>query len=448
MELKPGALLQDGKYEIRNTLGSGGFCVTYLAEYHMLNKLVCIKEFFPREYYNRDDNAHSISLGSQGSAQLMDVYRNKFIKEARTIARLQHNNVISIYDVFEENNTAYFVMEYVEGDTLAGIVKQQGPMDADTAKDIIFSVANALSYIHSNNLLHLDVKPANIMVRRSDNHVVLIDFGLAKQYDGDGNQTTTTPMGISQGYTPPEQYEVGASATFTPATDIYALGATLYHISTGKVPPSSSAIMDGCLPDLVQNLEPDIQRAILSAMQPSRRNRPDSIKTFLSLFDTNAVTTPVQSAAPVQPATPVQHIHHEVVYVKQQNVQPQPQVIYVHQTVEKKKKKREPIPDCLRPTSGLVVAIFAMVLCTLPFGLVALIRAVKVNKYWEAGMRHEAVDLARSAKRWAIWGIILGGIFWIVSISISDIFDSSYGDDYYYEDYYDYDYDDDYDYYY
>lgn len=133
---------------------------------------------------------------------------------------------------------------------------------------------------------------------------------------------------------------------------------------------------------------------------------------------------------------------------QQQNVQQQPQVIYVHQTVENK-KMREPIPDCLRPSSGLVAAIFAMVLCTLPFGLVALLRAVKVNKYWEAGMRHEAVDLARSAKRWAIWGIILGGLFWIVSISISDIFDSSYGDDYYYEDYYDYDYDDDdYDYYY
>lgn len=423
MELKPGTLLQDGKYEIRSTLGSGGFCVTYLAEHNMLKKLVCIKEFFPREYYNRDESTCSISLGSQGSAQLMDVYRSKFIKEARTIARLQHNNVISIYDVFEENNTAYFVMEYIEGDSLAGIVKNQGPMDAETAKDVIFSVADALAYIHNNNLLHLDVKPANVMVRRSDNHVVLIDFGLSKQYDSEGNQTTTTPMGISQGYTPPEQYEVGAGVTFTPATDIYALGATLYYISTGKVPPSSSAIMDGCLPGLVQNLAPDIQRAILSSMQPSRRNRTESIKAFMSLFETNVATPsvqPVQNAAPVQqPVPPVQHIHHEVVYVKQEN--------------DKSNANQSKRPEYMRPSSGLALSIVAMVLCTLPFGLVALLRSIKVDKYWDAGLYSEAEEYATSARRWALAGIIIGGVCMFVLLMFDAILEEMlFYDDYYY----------------
>lgn len=410
MELKPGTVLQGGKYEIRNTLGSGGFGITYLAEHHMLNKLVCIKEFFPRDYYNRDDNSCSISLGSQGSAKLMDIYRNKFIKEARTIARLQHNNVISIHDVFEENNTAYYVMEYIEGDTLAGLVKRQGPMDADTAKDFIFNVAGALSYIHSNNLLHLDVKPANVMVRKSDNRVVLIDFGLAKQYDSEGNQTSTTPIGISQGYAPPEQYEDGAGATFTPATDVYALGATLYYISTGKVPPSTSAVMDGSLPGLVQNLAPDIQRAILSSMQPSRRNRTDSIKAFMSLFDANTIIHPVKPVQPVQPVRPVQPV---------QPVQP-----------ERKKG---------HPSNGLAIAIVAMAMCTLPFGLVALLRALKVNKFWEAGLYREAEEYAASAKRWATWGIIIAAVCYIIYFIImaSDIFYSDpYYDDYYYDDYY------------
>lgn len=423
MELKPGTLLQDGKYEIRSTLGNGGFCVTYLAEHNMLNKLVCIKEFFPREYYNRDENTCSISLGSQGSAQLMDVYRSKFIKEARTIARLQHNNVISIYDVFEENNTAYFVMEYIEGDSLAGIVKNQGPMDAETAKDVIFSVADALAYIHNNNLLHLDVKPANVMVRRSDNHVVLIDFGLSKQYDSEGNQTTTTPMGISQGYTPPEQYEVGAGVTFTPATDIYALGATLYYISTGKVPPSTSTVMDGSLPGLVQNLAPDIQRAILSSMQPSRRNRTDSIKAFMSLFETNVATPsvqPIQNAAPVQqPVPPVQHIHHEVVYVKQEN--------------DKSNANQSKRPEYMRPSSGLALSIVAMVLCTLPFGLVALLRSIKVDKYWDAGLYSEAEEYATSARRWALAGIIIGGVCMFVLLMFDAILEEMlFYDDYYY----------------
>ena len=144
MELKPGTILQDEKYVIRNTLGAGGFGITYLAEHPMLNKLVCIKEFFPRENYNRDNNSRTISLGSQGSARMMEAYRNKFIKEARTIARLQHPNVISIHDVFEENNTAYYVMEYIEGDTLSGIVKRFGAMDVATALVFFFNVASAL----------------------------------------------------------------------------------------------------------------------------------------------------------------------------------------------------------------------------------------------------------------------------------------------------------------
>ena len=472
MELKSGTVLQDGKYEIRKTLGSGGFGITYLGVHHMLNKMVCIKEFFPREYYNRDDNSRSISLGSQGSAQLMNVYRSKFIKEARTIARLQHNNVITIYDVFEENNTAYYVMEYIEGDSLSGIIKRNGPMGAEKAKEYIYSVADALAYVHNNNLLHLDVKPANIMVRSADNHVVLIDFGLAKQYDTDGNQTSTTPIGISPGYAPPEQYEEGAGATFSPATDIYSLGATLYYITTGKVPPSTSAVMDGGLPDLVKDLSPELQCVIISAMQPARRNRPDSIHAFLALFEadtlmrpksasfvpptdtattaTTSATTPIQNPvsapsnvppqapaypqAPGYPQAPMPGYPQGVMPGYPQPGYPQypqapmpgypqapmpgypqaPQPVVEQPKREKRVKGNEPEPkrpDFMKPSSGLVLAIITTIMCCLPMGLMGILRASKVDRLWAAGCYKEAERYASSAKRWTIAGIVIGFVF-------------------------------------
>lgn len=472
MELKSGTVLQDGKYEIRKTLGSGGFGITYLGVHHMLNKMVCIKEFFPREYYNRDDNSRSISLGSQGSAQLMNVYRSKFIKEARTIARLQHNNVITIYDVFEENNTAYYVMEYIEGDSLSGIIKRNGPMGAEKAKEYIYSVADALAYVHNNNLLHLDVKPANVMVRSADNHVVLIDFGLAKQYDTEGNQTSTTPIGISPGYAPPEQYEEGAGATFSPATDIYSLGATLYYITTGKVPPSTSAVMDGCLPDLVKDLSPELQCVIISAMQPARRNRPDSIQAFLALFEADTLMGP-QSACFVPPtdttaaattaaATPMQNpvsapsnLPPQTPAYPQASGYPQapmpgypqgvmpgypqpgypqypqapmpgypqapmpgypqaPQPVVEQPKREKRVKGNEPEPkrpDFMKPSSGLVLAIITTIMCCLPMGLMGILRASKVDRLWAAGCYKEAERYASSAKRWTIAGMVIGFIF-------------------------------------
>lgn len=414
MELKPGTLLQGGRYEIRNTLGSGGFGITYLAEHHMLNKLVCIKEFFPREYYNRDSNSRSISLGSQGSARLMEAYRNKFIKEARTIARLQHPNVIAIHDVFEENNTAYYVMEYIEGDTLSGIVRRRGAMDVFTAKEYILKVASALDYIHSNNLLHLDIKPANIMVRRADNHVVLIDFGLSKQYDEQGNQTSTTPVGISPGYAPPEQYEQGAASSFSPATDIYALGATLYFLTTGKVPPSASVVMDGGLDELVHHLPMEVRNAIITSMEPSRRRRPVSIKAFLSLFEeeTMIVGHPVE-VMPVQPEEVFVQPHPALVNEPPRQPQYTPKPAPQQPTPQP-----ESVPEYIKPSSGLGWAIVTMLLCCFPIGIVSVVQASKVNDLWIAGKYEEAIEKAESAKKWTVATVVCGIVLYLYWIGV------------------------------
>lgn len=320
MTLKQGSQLQSGKYEIRSVLGQGGFGITYLAEHTMMRKMVCIKEFFPKEYYNRDDDSQHVSLGSNGSAELMEAYRKKFMKEARTIARLEHPNVIAIYDVFEENGTAYYVMEYIEGESLQNVIERQGGLNENIAKQLIRSVCEALRYIHGLNLLHLDIKPANIMLRKADSRITLIDFGLAKQYDSDGKQTSSTPVGISHGYAPIEQYEADGSSSFTPATDIYALGATLYSLVTGKRAPKASYVMEEGMDSLTEHLSPEIKRTIRGAMQHKRKARPQSIDAFIRLLETSdvGVTTPIvpkptpqkpepptPDVPPTVPATPV-----------------------------------------------------------------------------------------------------------------------------------------------
>ena len=168
MKLKPGTLLQGGRYRIIDSLGQGGFGITYRAEQVMAHRTVCIKEFFPKQYYNRNSDSSEISLGSKSNAETMSRFKQKFIKEAQTIASLDHDNIIHIYDVFEENNTAYYVMEYIEGMSLDVMVKKFCALGVPQAKKYINEIASALNYIHGLKINHLDIKPSNIMIRVKD----------------------------------------------------------------------------------------------------------------------------------------------------------------------------------------------------------------------------------------------------------------------------------------
>ncbi len=285
MELKSGTLLQGGKYRIMESIGRGGFGITYLAEQVMAERKVCIKEFFPEEYYNRDANGCSISLGSQGSAKIMETFKAKFIKEAKTIAKFDHTNIIHIHDVFEENGTAYYVMEYVEGESLSAVVKRRGALGEAAAVGYIRQVADALSYIHEQRIMHLDVKPGNVMLRSRDDRAILIDFGLSKHYDADsGEATSTSPVGVSHGFAPMEQYKSGGVKEFSPATDIYSLGATLYYLVTGLVPPEAADVSDDGLPALPAHLSQGVRTAIERSMADKRKARPQDIAEFLALL--------------------------------------------------------------------------------------------------------------------------------------------------------------------
>ena len=284
MQLSKGTLLRNGKYRIENVLGQGGFGITYLARQEILEREVCIKEFFMRDFCNRSETNSSVTLGTTANKELMERYLNKFIKEARTIAALEHPNIIHIHDIFKENDTAYYVMDYIEGESLAEMVKRRGPLPEEEAVAYIRSIADALKYVHERSINHLDVKPGNIMVRRADSRVFLLDFGLSKQYDTTGNQTSSTPLGISHGFAPIEQYSPEGIKEFSPQTDIYSLGATLYYLITGATPPPASELFASELEGFPSTISASVKEAVGQAMKPQKKERPQSVNDFLKLL--------------------------------------------------------------------------------------------------------------------------------------------------------------------
>ena len=269
--LQPNTTLQGGKYRIERVLGQGGFGITYLAEQEMLGRKVAVKEFFMRECCDRA--------------------ANKFISEAQTIAKFHHPNIINIYDVFLENNTAYYVMEYIDGQSLEDVIRLKGSLPEDKAIDYICQIGAAVDNMHKQKINHLDIKPSNIMLRRSQDEVVLIDFGISKLYDNTGNELTTTLVGISEGYAPLEQYQRGALKKFCAQTDIYALGATLYKLVTGKTPPSIHLILSRGL-QLPSNISPNTRMAITEAMQVTVGKRTKDAKSFIAQLSLNQQSRP------------------------------------------------------------------------------------------------------------------------------------------------------------
>jgi len=284
MTLPVDTLLQGGKYRIVRFISSGGFGCTYEAIHVNLGERVAIKEFFVKDFCNRDETTAHITVGTVSKRALVDKLRRKFVDEAKALYKLKHNGIVRVSDVFEENGTAYYVMDYVDGLSLGEIVKQQGAMSEQRALHYIRQVAEALQYVHDHNRLHLDIKPGNIMVDSSDN-AVLIDFGASKQYDEEAGENTSTLMGKTPGYAPVEQ--MGNDVVrFLPATDIYALGATLYKLLTGITPLSANMLAGGDrLDPLPAAVSPSTRRAIAAAMQLRKVDRPQTIGEFIALLD-------------------------------------------------------------------------------------------------------------------------------------------------------------------
>lgn len=314
-ELRPGAMLRHNTYRIERMLGQGGFGITYLAYDLNLDRKVAIKEFFPKDFCARQGDTSHVTTATQSAHDVFERYKVKFLKEARNIAKFDHPGIIKIHAAFEENDTAYYVMDFIDGVSLSDMVEQYGPMSPEEAVGYIRGVAEALEYVHSRRINHLDIKPANIMVRRVDCRPVLIDFGLAKQYDKDGHQTSTTPTGLSHGYAPIEQYTVGGVQQFSPQTDLYSLAATLFFLISGQVPPQASVLVEQGLlfPDRIPM---SMRIPLATAMSSARGQRQPSVKAFIKdltmtpkddstqILDA-VVVEPSPTPAPVPPVVPV-----------------------------------------------------------------------------------------------------------------------------------------------
>ena len=285
MHLKNNTLLQGGKYKIVRFIASGGFGCTYEAHHTLLDERVALKEFFVSDFCNRDERTGQVSVGTQSKVALYDKLKKKFMDEARALYKMKHPGIVRVIDVFEENGTAYYAMEYIDGQSLSDVVNKRGKLPEAEAVGYIRQVAEALKYVHNLNRLHLDIKPGNIMLGR-EGKAILIDFGASKHYDEETGENTSTLLAINtKGYAPVEQVNQSFKS-FSPATDIYALGATLYKLLTGITPPSSTMLVseDASLEPLPSSISPATRKAVESAMQLLRKNRPQTVEAWMDML--------------------------------------------------------------------------------------------------------------------------------------------------------------------
>ena len=240
-------------YCIEKVLGQGSFGITYLARVKLAGALgelqsevrVAVKEFFMRDVNGRS-GTHVLT---GGGSDLYHKYRKDFIREAENLSKLKHPHIVKVLEAFEDNNTAYFSMEYIEGGNLNEYIQSSDGLSEREALESILQISEALSFMHMNKMLHLDLKPLNIM-RRKDGELVLIDFGLSRQFASNGELESSTRLGCgTPGYAALEQYNYKKTDGFAPTLDIYALGAILFKMLAANTPPDASTVFNEGFPE-------------------------------------------------------------------------------------------------------------------------------------------------------------------------------------------------------
>ena len=277
-ELKEGERLVDGRYQILRVIGRGGFGITYEVGDRRLQRRVAMKELFPESAVR---TGSMVLTPPQGRAAFRAA-RERFMREARVLARFTHPGIVRIYEVFEEHGTAYLVMELLEGRTLIELLEQRNrPLTEAEVLDVAGRVAAALRPVHAAGILHRDINPSNIMMTRHG-RIVVIDFGLARDYD-EGETEGMTQV-VTPGYAPLEQHR--GEGRFGPFTDVYGLAATCYRLTTGKVPISAVERDGVAVLPAPHKLNPAISKAvsdgILDGLELEPTHRPQDLDSFLS----------------------------------------------------------------------------------------------------------------------------------------------------------------------
>ena len=313
-QLQPGTVIHGthNDYRIERVLGQGSFGITYVANVRLKGRLgaiesaamVAIKEFFLRDVSSRN----GLRVFSVSDSTLCSDYRRDFLREAQNLSRLDNDHIVKVLETIEENDTVYYVMEYLSGGNLDQHILSHGKLSCREALDIAIQIGEALKCMHAQHMLHLDLKPLNVM-RGEDGHIVLIDFGLSKCFGADGQPESSTRIGQgTTGYAPIEQHSFNKADGFMPTLDIYALGATLFKMLTGSVPPEASVVLNEGLPvDELSSagVPPAVIALVERAMQPLRRMRHQTVGEFVDEAQRLLASAPSSVGRPASPSADV-----------------------------------------------------------------------------------------------------------------------------------------------
>ncbi len=311
LALAPGAELH--RYRLLEVLGVGGFGITYLAEHVSLGHRVAVKEYLPNELAIRDGT--SVQPKSSTDRPDFEWGLARFLDEAKTLARFEHRNLVRVRDFFEDNRTAYMVMDYEEGEPLSAVLDRRGRLPEDELLRLLSPLVAGLAEVHEAGFLHRDVKPSNVYVRKSDGSPVLLDFGSARQALGRKSRSLTAVA--SAGYAPPEQYETNGEQG--PWTDVYALSALCYRAIAGEAPTEAPRRMNRLVqdrPDPLRKLaeespegySPGLLAAVDGGLALAASKRPASLGHWAGLWsrrdETAPAATPLDDEAAMTPPEP------------------------------------------------------------------------------------------------------------------------------------------------
>lgn len=301
MNLPDGHLLQNGKYRLTHVVGQGGFGITYGGIWYTEVKgslgtvktevPICVKEYFFKDYCYREQGSRAVKVHSETGKVLFNKFKEKLIKEAKILSEVHHPYIVNVLEVFEENNTAYIAMEYISGFSLKYMLEKNGMLSEATVLKYVRQIGEALQFVHEKSILHLDIKPSNILIDKNGN-ARLIDFGVSKRYDIEQEETSTTMLTLSKGFASIEQYDNEGTQIFSPRPDIYSLGATMYNLLTGKIPTES--ILRAARPlkspsELNTAITPRTEAVIIKAMQIVPSDRFATVAEMLADLDFSLV---------------------------------------------------------------------------------------------------------------------------------------------------------------